>query len=118
ARAEHKWSMELYPIQRRGSGYHDQSLQTTLASASAIRQAVQDRTDLDDVVPAQTAQDLANLSVIPNWQALYPLLRNHLIQAPVTELRHIYLMSEGLEYRMKGAASRELTFDGFLHAVK
>lgn len=118
ARAEHKWSMELYPIQRRGSGYHDQSLQTTLASASAIRQAVQDRTVIDDVVPAQTAQDLANLSVIPNWQALYPLLRNHLIQAPVTELRHIYLMSEGLEYRMKEAASRELTFDGFLHAVK
>lgn len=113
-----KLPLKLRPIQRRGADYHDQTISGEIASASAIRQAALAGEDVAAVVPPQTAADLANLRVVPGWAALYPLLRNHLIQAPVGYLAQSYLMSEGLEYRMKAAAERNLSFDGFLRAVK
>ena len=46
------------------------------------------------------------------------MLRNQLIQSPVEQLVQIYQMAEGLEYRMKDAAQRNLSFAGFMKAVK
>lgn len=118
AKQQAGYGFDLVPIGRKGKGYHDPDLGVTLASASAIRQAVAKGEDISGVVPAQTAADLAQLTRVPDWDALYPLLRNHLIQAPVATLGSYYLMSEGLEYRIKEAASRSLDFPSFLHAVK
>jgi predicted nucleotidyltransferase len=52
------------------------------------------------------------------WTELYPLLRNQLIQAPVSTLQSTYLMAEGLEYRMKEAAQRSLDFNSFMKFTK
>lgn len=115
---EHDWAINLIPIKRQGKGYHDQTLGLYLASASGIRTAIKTGRSIKNVVPKVTAQALAKLTIIPSWQVLYPILRNHLIQSPVGELQNIYQMTEGLEYRLKEAAQHELDFQSFLHAAK
>ena len=61
---------------------------------------------------------MAAIKSIPSWTDLYPLLRNQLIQAPISTLQSTYLMAEGLEYRMKEAAQRSLDFNSFMKFTK
>lgn len=118
AQINERLPLRLHPIQRRGSQYHDERIEGKIASASAIRQAVLEHGDFKQAVPVQTAQQLQKLQQVPSWDAMYPMLRNQLIQAPVEQLAQIYQMAEGLEYRMKDAAQRNLSFAGFMKAVK
>lgn len=118
ARQRQGLQLQLHPIQRVGSDYHDQQIDGHLSSATAIRQAVVSGQPIDQAVPSATAVALKQVSHVPSWVDLYPLLRNHLIQAPVDELGQYYEVAEGLEYRMKEVASRQLTFAGFNRAVK
>ena len=118
AQINERLPLRLHPIQRRGSQYHDERSEGKIASASAIRQAVLEHGDFKQAVPVQTAQQLQKLQQVPSWDAMYPMLRNQLIQAPVEQLAQIYQMAEGLEYRMKDAAQRNLSFAGFMKAVK
>ncbi|WP_347980148.1 nucleotidyltransferase [Limosilactobacillus allomucosae] len=118
AQIKERLPLRLHPIQRRGSQYHDERIEGKIASASAIRQAVLEHGDFKQAVPVQTAQQLQKLQQVPSWDAMYPMLRNQLIQAPVEQLAQIYQMAEGLEYRMKDAAQRNLSFAGFMKAVK
>lgn len=118
AQINERLPLRLHPIQRRGSQYHDERIEGKIASASAIRQAVLEHGDFKQAVPVQTAQQLQKLQQVPSWEAMYPMLRNQLIQAPVEQLAQIYQMAEGLEYRMKDAAQRNLSFAGFMKAVK
>ena len=114
AQINERLPLRLHPIQRRGSQYHDERIEGKIASASAIRQAVLEHGDFKQAVPVQTAQQLQKLQQVPSWDAMYPMLRNQLIQAPVEQLAQIYQMAEGLEY----AAQRNLSFAGFMKAVK
>ncbi len=118
ARQQQHLDLQLHPIQRVGSDYHDSQLDGHLASATAIRNAVEQGQTIDGAVPASTATALGQVKHVPTWDDLYPLLRNHLIQAPVDLLGQYYEVAEGLEYRMKDAASRNLTFADFNRAVK
>ena len=118
AQINERLPLRLHPIQRCGSQYHDERIEGKIASASAIRQAVLEHGDFKQAVPVQTAQQLQKLQQVPSWDAMYPMLRNQLIQAPVEQLAQIYQMAEGLEYRMKDAAQRNLSFAGFMKAVK
>lgn len=118
AKAEEKLPLALHAIERIGSAYHDHNLSGNLASATAIRQAVANGYVPVQTVPAQTAADLGEVVSVPTWDQLYPLLRNQLIQAPVARLAEAYEVAEGLEYLMKDAAERNLTFTGFQRAVK
>lgn len=113
-----QWPLQLIPIGRRGSQYHDHTINGQIASASAIRQAVLNKQRVDRVVPEPTNHDLSQLRQLPSWDRLYPLLRNYLIQTPVNQLAQIYQMAEGLEYRMKRAAEQSMTFADFMRLVK
>lgn len=115
---ENNYPITLHPIGRRGSQYHDQEINGAIASASAIREATIKHQETSHVVPEQTSQQLKELISVPDWERLYPILRNYLIQTPVDQLLQIYQMAEGLEYRYREAAEQELTFNGFIHNVK
>ncbi|WP_076459327.1 nucleotidyltransferase [Limosilactobacillus caccae] len=119
ANLQNNYGMKLLPIQRQGSNYHDEEIIGKIASATAVREAVQ-RHDLtyQQAVPPTMATALAKQTVVPAWSALYPLLRNQLIQAPVSYLATTYLMAEGLEYRMKEGAQRSTDFASFMKYVK
>ncbi len=118
AKADQGLSMHLWPIKRQGNDYHDRQVEGSIASATAIRQAVADGRLPSAAMPAASAADLAMVTSVPSWQQLYPLLRNQLIQAPVEQLATAYEVAEGLEYRMKDAAERHLDFTSFQRAVK
>ncbi|WP_251574940.1 nucleotidyltransferase [Limosilactobacillus agrestimuris] len=118
ANLENRYSIRLHPINRLGSQYHDQTIKGTIASASAIREAVSKHETIDQVVPEQTVDPLEKIKSLPGWEQLYPLLRNFLIQTPLEHLQQIYQMAEGLEHRYREAAERELTFSGFIRRVK
>lgn len=112
------YPIQLIPVQRRGSGYHDQEIHGQIASASAVRQAVINGEDFTATVPPAMQTALARADRVPSWDSLYPLLRNQLIQSPLNYLATTYQMAEGLEHRMKEVAQRSLTFDSFIHGVK
>lgn len=115
---ENNYPIALHPIERQGSQYHDQTISGTIASASAIRKAIENHEQINQVAPAASVERLMELEQLPSWEQLYPLLRNMLIQTPVKHLQDIYQMAEGLEYRYQRAAERELTFAGFIRSVK
>lgn len=118
AKADQGLGLRLYPIQRRGSDYHDKQVRGKIASATAIRQAVSQQVVPAEAAPQQTVQDLQTIKELPSWKILYPLLRNQLIQAPAEYLATAYEVAEGLEYRMKEAAERHLDFLSFQRAIK
>ena len=119
ATMQNDYPFELIPIQRQGSNYHDNTITGKIASASAIRDALVANNDLyRQAVPQTMADSLAQVKAVPSWQSLYPLLRNQLIQAPISYLQSTYLMAEGLEYRMKEAAQRSLDFAAFMKYTK
>lgn len=112
-------AMQLTPIKRVQSGYHDETLPTDglIASASAIRK--HGASEVTQYVPAQTALDLANGNAVPAFaQAWWTLLRYRLQTATVAELGRIYQMSEGLEYRLKEASLRHTDYVDFMAHVK
>ncbi|MEE6677375.1 nucleotidyltransferase [Limosilactobacillus fermentum] len=118
AKAAGDFGFQLQPIQRVNNHYADQQLTGAISSAGAIRQAVKGHQDVTETVPAQTASALAKLTTIPNWEQLYPLLANQLIQTPAPLLEQTYQVKEGLENRLKEAAERHRDFTSFLRAVK
>lgn len=121
ARYEQAALLDLIPIRRLGTHYHDLQIneQRQIASASAIRESVKDRrNNYQTVVPQRTINDLAELNGVADWNELYPYLRYQLIQAPIKTLGTIYQMAEGLEFRMKAVAETAENFDEFIHEVK
>lgn len=120
ANINNRLGLQLDPIQRTGSQYHDQDIHGKVASASAIRGAFVRRqwSLIKEAVPQSTLNELELLHVVPGWEHLYPLLRNQLIQAPQSFLAQTYQMSEGLENRLKRIAAQELIFEQFIKRVK
>ncbi|KRN59153.1 nucleotidyltransferase [Limosilactobacillus secaliphilus] len=114
------WSMCLHPIKRRGSDYHDLQITGQIASASAIRAALEaGKTEqAKSAVPSASWPCLQDLHDLPSVERLFPILRNHLIQAPVEELAQTYSMAEGLENRLKQAADQSLDFTTLMKKAK
>ena len=113
-------------IPRTGAGYHDTTLQTDLASASAIRQSLQKIADLSHEPAALTAQltaadrramqaalPAASYAVIqeltttdlPQMERFWLPLRSLLLRTSLPELRRIHGINEGLENRLLDQSS-------------
>lgn len=115
--AKYPHPMMLYPLPRIESQYHDAFLTAKFASATAIRKEILNgRAAVADVVPPETLAQLANGPLV-SWDAYWPLLKYQLLTSTEAELRQVYQMTEGLEYRMKAAAHAE-TFTDFVDAIK
>jgi len=116
-------------IKRHGADYHDPSLNTSFASATAIRTILEkspftqlsneDRTSLQKVLPVPVYQNLLQNSPKPlKIDALYPLMRYQITQMSTEALSQIRGFSEGLEYKIKKNVSQMLTYDDMIHALK
>lgn len=114
--------MTLYAVERKQSGYHDQEIDDQpFASATAIRQAVFQKNQalLSKVVPEQTWQDLSKPSTpFVSWKMLWPFLQYQLSTSNPEQLRNIYQMTEGVEYRLLAEMDRSRNFTDFIEAVK
>lgn len=122
ANAQLAQPMTLVPISRQVAQHGDQAIKAgQYASASAIRRAIwqssPDLAAIAAVVPPTTMDQLqGNLG--PQQAQLWPLLQYRINSMPLTELRQIYQMSEGLEYRFKKVLPQVDSYPALLQALK
>jgi predicted nucleotidyltransferase len=114
-------------IPRKNANYHDQEFSSaTIASATSIRKAIftdsDEKSAIDQYVPEQTLQllkeYLQSYQVFHQWENYWSYLQFRLIHASPEELREIYEMEEGLEYRLLSAAREAETFHEFMQKIK
>lgn len=117
--ARYSQPMELFPLPRKTAAFHETSITGEIASATAIRQALlaNQQREILATVPSQTAEYLSTMPLI-SWENYWPLLKYKIISSSVNELREIYQVKEGLEYRLKEAALQAESFVGFMNLVK
>ncbi|CDI43415.1 nucleotidyltransferase [Lactobacillus helveticus] len=114
--------LKLHPVNRIGAG-HDDLLQRNgvVQSASAIRNLLlhgEDTSNLKYWVPKAEAIELSKQEIYPNWNLLYPFLKYRIESSSIDDLRQIYQMSEGLEYKMKQEIHLSRDFTEFLRRIK
>lgn len=114
--------LTLHPINRIGAG-HDDVLQENkiVQSASAIRNIIlhsKINCQLEQWLPQGEVDQLYRQKVYPNWNILFPFLKYRLESSSVSDLRKIYQMSEGLEYKMKHEIHLASSFTEFLRRIK
>lgn len=110
--------MKIYPILRNSADYHDAVFSSEkIASATAIRKAVSENRETSNYVPEQTQTDLKTQHA-SSWEDYWSYLQYKILSTEVEELRQIYQMNEGLEYRIKRAAMDSESFEQFIQLVK
>ena len=117
--ARYEKPMQLFPVRRQQAGYHDLTLYSSIASATAIRKAVfsKEVNSLPQVLPTKSLMDLRTQPVV-SWENYWPLLKYKLLMSSFAELRQVYQMKEGIEYRLKEAAKAAQSFQSFLELAK
>lgn len=96
-------------IKRIGAAYDDLTLQEKFSSASAIRAALYGESPswekISAQVPAETLKALRAEKNLVDENLLFRPLMTKLLTSRADELRKIYGMTEGLEFRLLNAAS-------------
>lgn len=117
--AKYKQPMKLIQLKREVAHYNEETIHQQFASATAVRAGALKGAwqELAPVVPEETYTDLRKGSLV-SWENYWPLLKYRLISSSVEELREIYQMTEGLEYRLKEQVLGAANFQQFIEAVK
>lgn len=118
-------SMEALTIKRMGAGYHDETLDQKIASATGIRKSFFNSESLDDV-SAFLPQSTKNLLLewqserkgFGNWESFYPFLRFVILRDGPARIRTIADVTEGIENLVFRAAQTQNSFQSFMDAVK
>lgn len=96
-------------IKRIGAAYDDLTLQEKFSSASAIRAALYENSPPWEKISAQvspeTLQALRAEKILVDENFLFRPIMTKLLTARADELRKIYGMTEGLEYRLLNASA-------------
>lgn len=118
--------LDLFPVQRVETSYHDQSLHqgAQIASASAIRKnfslSKKAQKKLAPYLPQVSLNDLVEGPFV-SWDDFWPLLRYKVVSSNLADLGQIYGMSEGIEYRIQEQTQRlplDISFDTWVKKVK
>ncbi len=112
--------MKLYPIQRKLADHHDREINNKhFASATAIRQQVLNHKmqEIKQVLPDYTYFDLEKQPYV-SWADYFPYLKYRILSSEPAELKAIYQMVEGFEYRIKAAILQSQTFNEFVNEIK
>lgn len=117
--------VEPFTVVRADAGYHSTEI-SSLASASAIRQALAaNNQGLEIIAPSLPPASLEILKaeiaqgrapVLPH--ALSPLVLANLRTSAPEQLRHIYEVAEGLEYRISQAAQSSCSIEELTRFIK
>ncbi|CAH0419505.1 nucleotidyltransferase [Periweissella ghanensis] len=111
-------TINLQPIKRINAAYHQTALPSgSIASASAIRK--HNVSAVLQYVPEQTAVDLLNSTRTSDFATVWwPFIQYRLQTAKIEELRVIYQVSEGLEYKLKAAVEQASSYAEFMQLLK
>ncbi|MDM5198757.1 nucleotidyltransferase [Fictibacillus enclensis] len=120
--------MEAHTIKRIGASFHEERMDAhQIASATAIRKTLNSSkkpcvSSIEQAVPSDTSLILSHYlkenGQFTTWDSLFPLLRYKLLATSAEELRNLYEVEEGLEYRLKETIRLADSFHSFMAALK
>lgn len=122
-----KLSSSIIPVtlKRQGAGYHDQTIDGSMASATALRKLLATSGLTEQfrfAVPAPVVQIMEQCMAQqrgPVFAADYTrIILACLRRMPLAELAALLDVSEGLEYKLKTAANTAASLESLLSAVK
>lgn len=113
-------------IRRNKSGYHDETITGTIASATSIRKQLFTNgainSDIRDAIPEQTITEMNNYrkktTMWHQWEPYFPLLRYRVLTANEEELACIQGVDEGLEHRLKKTVKTVTSFEHWIKTIK
>lgn len=120
-------AIELLTISRRSADYHDEHFSSqTIASATSIRKAlITENEQIESIrqyVPETTYACLLEYKkkygLFHNWEHYWPYLKFRLMQTTAEQLKNIYEVEEGLEYRILSTALQSESFQKFMEKLK
>lgn len=116
--------METAIVLRRGAGHNDSdAFGQEFASGTAIREwslhhgKETERQDVGRFVPQVTLEALERRPLL-DWAPYWAMLQYQLMLLSHAELRNIYQVEEGIEYRLKKEAEDAADFMAFIRRVK
>lgn len=123
---ENRLPIEPLTIKRNKSGYHDQSITSSIASATSIRKQLLSMgkvtPEIAETLPAATKEQLEDYQRTATrwqqWENYFPLLHYRVLTMSEQELSTIQGVDEGLEYRVKRTAKEATSFTGWVEAIK
>ena len=100
-------NIKPYTILRTNS-YHQKNIDSSIASATAIREAIKNHTDYQNTT-------VMEINEYHDLKELYPYIRNLLLTLPRDYLQKIFLVSEGIEKHLINNAKQFADFDEFIN---
>ena len=115
-----KFPMDYLMIERKGNGHLDEKIQEEqFASGTALRKKLV-RVERNHQLYSQLPylEEVSSNEYRNNWEQYWTLLKYQLERSSVGELRNIYQMDEGIEYRFKKILPQANSFDDFIQLLK
>ena len=112
--------MDYLTIERKGNGHLDAKIQDEqFASGTALRKQLL-KPERNPKLYAQLPylEEVSSNEYRNNWEQYWLLLKYQLERSSVEELRTIYQMDEGMEYRFKKCLPQANSFDEFIQLLK
>lgn len=115
-----KKALEIYPIERKGSQHHDCEIEEQIfASGTALRKALisgRNKVLLHHQLPY--LEKMPHTAYCNYWENYWELLYYQLAKSTIEELREIYQVDEGIEYRIKKILPQAASFQQFMELLK
>jgi len=108
--------MKMCPIKRIQASHNSTEIKGEIASATAIRKALQQARSIQRLVPQETNRQLTDYQV--SWDNYWPFLRYRILSSSTDQLKQIYQMVEGLEFRLKSKILQAHSFTEYVDLVK
>jgi len=117
-----KSRMEPITVKRYGTGYHDMGAYENIASATAIRHQLEKSdclSEISNLIPSETYQVLQSIDrgINLSFNDFYQLLLYQILASDIDRLGSVLSATEGLENRVKRAASESVNMDSLIKAV-
>ncbi|WP_077622124.1 nucleotidyltransferase [Sediminibacillus massiliensis] len=127
-KAIHQLKLSIRPmtIKRIHNDYHDTEIQHQIASATSIRKELHKHRKLTEPVnstlpgPSKRALEryLQKAKTWHNWEAYFSILQYRVLTMPVDQLKNVFGIREGLEYRLKKTAKEADSFESWMQLLK
>ena len=112
--------MKFLTIERMGNGHSDEKIQDEqFASGTALRKQLL-KSERNHQLYSQLAylEEVSSAEYRNHWEQYWLLLKYQLQRSSVEELRMIYQMDEGIEYRFKKIFPQANSFHDFIQLLK
>lgn len=112
--------MEFLTVERKGNGHLDENIQDEqFASGTALRkQLLKPERNRQLYSQLPYLKEVSSHEYRNNWERYWLLLKYQLERSSVEELRTIYQMDEGIEYRFKKMLPQAHSFHDFIQLLK